>query len=144
MNSIKDKKAVLAVVKFQVPAVKATPAPPVGSQIGKYGINITKFCKEFNDKTANIEPNAPVPVVLTIYVDKNFTFVTKSLPVSYLLKKVVQVKGSKKYAAQSDLEHIYKQKILNLTAHTKEAAYRSLIGTAKSMGVEIKQDIENE
>lgn len=137
-------KKVDAIVKLQIPAGKATPAPPVGSALGPHGINIMGFCKEFNEKTNKLAGNI-IPVVLTVYQDHSFSFITKSPPASDLIKKAVKVeKGSGVpnktkvgTITQAQLEEIAETKKVDLNAASVEAAKRMIAGTARSMGIEV-------
>ena len=138
-------KKVTAIVKLQVPAAKATPAPPIGPALGQRGLNIMEFCKAFNAQTQQMEKGSPIPVVITIYADRSFTFITKTPPASVLLVKAAKIdKGSgepnknkvgKVTAAQ--IEEIAKLKMVDMTAKDLEAACRTISGTARSMGIEI-------
>jgi len=137
------KKAV-AVVKLQIPAGKASPAPPVGPALGQRGINIMQFCKEFNERTANQE-GIVIPVEITVYQDRSFTFITKTPPVSALLKKYAGLeKGSgepnKKKAgriSRDQLKEIAQLKLPDLNTNNLEAAMKMVEGTARSMGIEV-------
>ncbi len=137
-------KKVETYIKLQVPAGSANPSPPVGPALGQHGLNIMDFCKAFNAQTQSMEVNLPVPVVITVYSDKSFTFITKTPPVSFLLKKAAGVpKGSDtpntnkvgKVDCQQ-LEEIAKVKEPDLTAADMDAAVRTIAGTARSMGIE--------
>src|SRR5690554_4910007 len=139
-------KKVMAVVKLQIPAGKATPAPPVGTALGPHGVNIMQFTKEFNAKTAD-QAGMIIPVVLTVYADRSFTFITKTPPAPVLIKKAVGIdSGSgepnkKKVAkiSKADLEEIAKIKMPDLNAGSVEAAMSMVAGTARSMGVEVEE-----
>lgn len=139
-------KKVTAVVKLQIPAGKATPAPPVGTALGPHGVNIMGFVKEFNARTAD-QVGMIIPIVLTVYQDRSFTFITKTPPVAVLIKKAVGVeKGSgepnkKKVATLSKVkcEEIAKLKMPDLNANTVEAAMNLVAGTARSMGVNVEK-----
>ncbi|MFA9423347.1 MAG: 50S ribosomal protein L11 [Sedimentibacter sp.] len=139
-------KKVTAIVKLQIPAGKATPAPPVGTALGPHGVNIMGFCKEFNARTAD-EAGMIIPIVLTVYQDRSFTFITKTPPVAVLIKKAVGIeKGSgepnkKKVATLSKekCEEIAKVKMPDLNANTVEAAMNLVAGTARSMGVVVEK-----
>ena len=139
-------KKVTAIVKLQIPAGKATPAPPVGTALGPHGVNIMGFCKEFNAKTAD-QAGMIIPVVLTVYQDRSFTFITKTPPVAVLIKKAIGIeKGSgepnkKKVATLSKekCEEIAKLKLPDLNANTVEAAMNLVAGTARSMGVTVEK-----
>lgn len=137
-------KKVEAYIKLQVPAGSANPSPPVGPALGQHGLNIMEFCKAFNAKTQELEANLPVPVVITVYSDKSFTFITKTPPASVLLRKAAGIaKGSgvpnrdkvgKVNRAQ--LEEIATTKMPDITAADMDAAVRTIAGTARSMGIE--------
>ena len=137
-------KKIQSYVKLQVPAGQANPSPPVGPALGQHGLNIMEFCKAFNAQTQNVEPGLPVPVIVTIYSDKSFTFVSKTTPASILLKKAAGVKSgsgtpnSEKVGKvnRSQLEEIAKTKESDLTAASVDAAVRTIAGTARSMGIE--------
>ena len=139
-------KKVTAVVKLQIPAGKATPAPPVGTALGPHGVNIMGFCKEFNARTAD-EAGMIIPVVLTVYQDRSFTFITKTPPVAVLIKKAVGIESGsaepnkKKVAtlSKAKCEEIARLKMPDLNANTVEAAMRLVAGTARSMGVEVEK-----
>lgn len=131
-------------IKFQLPAGKATPAPPVGPALGQYGVNIAAFTKEFNERTKN-DIGSVIPVVITVYADRSFTFITKTPPVANLIKKVCNIeKGSgvpnkDKVAkiTKEDVRKIAEQKMSDLNATTIEAAMKMVAGTARSMGVTV-------
>lgn len=137
-------KKVAAVVKLQIPAGKATPAPPVGPALGQHGVNIMAFVKEYNERTAN-QVGLIVPVEITVYEDRSFTFVTKTPPTSVLIKKALGIEtGSSAPNRQkvgqltrAKLREIAETKMPDLNAHDIEAAMRMVEGTARSMGVEI-------
>ncbi len=137
-------KKVQAYVKLQVPAGKANPSPPVGPALGQHGVNIMEFCKQFNAYTQNLEAGLPTPVVITVYADRSFTFVTKTPPASVLLRKALGIeKGSPTPNAtkvgkvtRAQIEDIAKIKTPDLTAADLEAAVRTIAGTARSMGIE--------
>lgn len=137
-------KKITGYIKLQIPAGKATPAPPVGSALGPHGVNIVNFTKEFNDRTRKDE-GLTIPVVITVYADKSFTFITKSPPAAVLIKKAIGLeKGSgepnkKKVSkiSRKDLEDIAEKKAEDLNASSLEAAVRMIAGTARSMGVEV-------
>lgn len=139
-------KKVEAYVKLQVPAGKANPSPPIGPALGQRGLNIMEFCKAFNAQTQHLEPGLPIPVVITAYSDRSFTFVTKTPPASVLLKKAAGLKSgsatpnTKKVATLqlAQLEEIAKAKEPDLTAASLEAAVRSIAGTARSMGIVVE------
>jgi len=137
-------KKIEAYVKLQVPAGKANPSPPVGPALGQHGLNIMDFCKAFNAQTQNLEPGMPVPVVITVYSDRSFTFLMKTPPASILLKKAAKIKSgsgepnTKKVGKvnRAQLEEIAKTKEPDLTAADMDAAVRTIAGTARSMGLE--------
>jgi len=140
-------KKVKAIVKLQLPAGKATPAPPVGPALGQHGVNIMEFCKAFNAKTQGQE-GMIIPVVVTIFADRSFTFVTKTPPASILLKRAAQIaKGSGQpnrekvgRVTRSQVVEIARTKLPDLNTEDLEAAVRSVEGTAKSMGLEVVED----
>jgi len=137
-------KKVVAIVKLQIPAGKATPAPPVGPALGQHGVNIMEFCKSYNEKTAR-QAGTIVPVEITIFADRTFTFVTKTPPASVLLKKAAGLeKGSgepnKKKAGRvtrQQIREIAESKMPDLNTKDVEAAMRMIEGTARSMGIEV-------
>ena len=139
-------KKVEAYIKLQIPAGKANPSPPVGPALGQRGVNIMEFCKAFNAATQTMEQGLPTPVVITVYSDRSFTFVTKTAPASVLLKKAANIKSgsgtpnSVKVATlqRADLELIAKTKEPDLTAGSLDAAVRSIAGTARSMGIVVE------
>ena len=139
-------KKVVGFVKLQVPAGKANPSPPIGPALGQRGLNIMEFCKAFNAQTQGVEPGLPLPVVITAYSDKSFTFIIKTPPTSVLIRKAVKVeKGSAKpnsdkvgRLTRAQVEQIAKQKQPDLTAADLEAAMRTVAGSARSMGVEVE------
>lgn len=139
-------KKVIALVKLQIPAGKATPAPPVGTALGPHGVNIMQFTKEFNAKTAD-QAGMIIPVVLTVYGDRSFSFITKTPPAPILIKKAVGIESGsgepnkKKVAkiSKADLEEIAKIKMPDLNAGSLEAAMSMVAGTARSMGVEVEE-----
>lgn len=139
-------KKIEAYIKLQVAAGKANPSPPVGPALGQRGVNIMEFCKAFNASTQNLEPGSPVPVVITVYSDRSFTFVTKTPPASFLLKKAAGIKsGSKRpnsdkvgKVTRAQLEEIAAIKKNDMTASDTDAAVRSLAGSARSMGLEVE------
>lgn len=139
-------KKVQAYIKLQVAAGQANPSPPVGPALGQHGVNIMEFCKAFNAQTQGIEPGAPVPVIITVYSDRSFTFVMKTPPASFLLKKAAGVKSgsgepnTKKVGkvSRAQLEEIVKMKAPDLTAADMDAAVRTIAGSARSMGLEVE------
>lgn len=139
-------KKIQGYVKLVVPAGKANPSPPIGPALGQAGVNIMEFCKGFNAQTQGMEPGMPVPVVITVYVDRTFTFVMKTPPASYFIKKAAKLdKGSGatgKEAAvgkvtTAQLREIAAQKIKDMNAANIDAAVKTLAGTARSMGVQV-------
>lgn len=139
-------KKVVGYVKLQIPAGKANPSPPVGPALGQRGLNIMEFCKAFNAATQNLEPGLPIPVVITAYSDRSFTFETKTPPAAVLLKKAAGIQSgsgqpnTKKVAKLqvSHLEDIAKTKEPDLTAGSLAAAVRTIAGTARSMGIDVE------
>jgi large subunit ribosomal protein L11 len=137
-------KKVVAQIKLQVTAGKANPSPPIGPALGQHGVNIMDFCKAFNARTANDE-GMIIPVLITVYQDRTFTFITKTPPASVLLKKAAKIaKGANDpkrnkvgKVTRQLVEEIAKQKMSDLNAYTPEAAYKIIEGTARSMGIEI-------
>ena len=139
-------KKTSAYVKLQVPAGDANPSPPVGPALGQHGVNIMDFCKEFNARTQGLEKGMPVPVVIEIFSDRSFTFVTKTPPASVLLKKAAKLdKGSGRPNTEkvgkvnrAQLEDIAKAKMPDITAADMDAAVRTIAGSARSMGLEVE------
>ena len=139
-------KKVTGYIKLQVAAGKANPSPPVGPALGQKGVNIMEFCKAFNAATQSMEVGMPIPVVITVYSDKSFTFITKTPPASVLLKKAMGLKsGSARpnsdkvgKISRVQLEEIAKTKEPDLTAANLDAAVRTIAGTARSMGLEVE------
>ena len=139
-------KKVDAYIKLQVAAGKANPSPPIGPALGQRGVNIMEFCKAFNAATQQQEPGLPIPVVITVYTDKSFTFIMKTPPASVLLKKAAGIKSGspvpnkQKVAVlqRAQLEEIAKQKEPDLTAADLDAAVRTIAGTARSMGIDVE------
>lgn len=133
-------------LKLQVPAGQANPSPPIGPALGQRGINIMEFCKAFNAKTQEMEKGAPVPVVITIFQDKSFTFEMKTPPVSFFLKKAAKLqKGGSEPGrstagsiSQAQLREIAEQKMTDLNANTVEAAMQMVAGSARSMGLKVE------
>jgi len=139
-------KKIVGFIKLQVPAGKANPSPPIGPALGQRGLNIMEFCKAFNAQTQGVEPGLPIPVVITAYADKSFTFVMKTPPASVLIKKAAKIdKGSAKphtdkvgKLTRGQVEEIAKAKMKDLTAADLEAAVRTVAGSARSMGVTVE------
>ena len=139
-------KKVVGIIKLHVPAGKANPSPPIGPALGQRGLNIMEFCKAFNAATQNLEPGMPIPVVITAFGDRSFTFVTKSPPNTYFLKKAAGIeKGSQSTGKGSSvgrvtmtqIREIAEQKMQDLNAKDIDGACRMLIGSARSMGLEV-------
>jgi large subunit ribosomal protein L11 len=138
-------KKVKTQIKLQVPAGQANPAPPIGPALGQHGVNIMDFCKQFNERTKKLEPGMPIPVVITVYEDRSFTFITKMPPVSSLIRKACKIpKGSGEpnknkvgKLTRKQLEEIAKEKMPDLNTKDLEKAIEMVKGTARSMGVEI-------
>ncbi len=136
-------KKIDSYIKLQVPAGQANPSPPVGPALGQHGINIMEFCKAFNALTQSMEPGLPVPVIITVYSDKSFTFITKTTPASHLLKKAAGISSGSGTpntdkvgkVSRAQLEEIAKSKEPDLTAADLDAAVRIIAGTARSMGI---------
>ena len=139
-------KKIVGFIKLQVPAGKANPAPPIGPALGQRGLNIMEFCKAFNAQTQKVEPGLPLPVVITAYADKSFSFIIKTPPVTVLIKKAAKIdKGSSKphtdkvgKLTRKQAEEIAKMKQPDLTAADLDAAVRTIAGSARSMGVEVE------
>ncbi|NNE05800.1 MAG: 50S ribosomal protein L11 [Xanthomonadales bacterium] len=139
-------KKVLAYIKLQIPAGQANPSPPVGPALGQHGVSIMDFCKAFNAQTQKDEPGLPTPVVITVYADRSFTFITKTPPAAVLLRKAAGIaKGSGEPNTEKvgsvnrqQLEEIVKTKTPDLTAASMDAGVRTIAGTARSMGIEVE------
>ena len=139
-------KKIEAYVKLQVPAGQANPSPPVGPALGQHGVNIMEFCKAFNAQSQSMEPGMPIPVVITVYNDRSFTFITKTPPASVLLKKAAGIKsGSGRPNTEkvgkvnrAQLEEIATTKMPDLTAADMDAAVRTIAGSARSMGLDVE------
>ncbi len=139
-------KKVVGIIKLQVPAGKANPSPPIGPALGQRGLNIMEFCKQFNAATQKLEPGLPIPVEITAFADKSFTFVMKTPPAGVLIKKALKIeKGSARpnkekvgKLTRAQAEEIAKTKAPDLTAADLEAAVRTIAGSARSMGVEVE------
>jgi len=139
-------KKIVGFVKLQVPAGKANPSPPIGPALGQRGLNIMEFCKAFNAQTQGVEPGLPLPVVITAYADKSFTFVIKTPPATVLIKKAIKLdKGSARAhmdkvgkITRAQLEEIAKTKMKDMTAADLDAAVRTIAGSARSMGVNVE------
>ena len=138
-------KKVTGLIKLQIPAGKANPSPPVGPALGQHGVNIMGFCKEFNAATKD-QPGMVIPVVITVYQDKSFTFITKSPPASILLKKAAGIASGSKQPNKDKVGKVTRKQVLDivklkskdLNAVNEEAAFRVITGTARSMGIEVQ------
>ena len=139
-------KKIIGFIKLQVPAGKANPSPPIGPALGQRGLNIMEFCKTFNAQTQGMEPGLPIPVVITAFADKSFTFIMKTPPATVLIKKAIGLqKGSAKpltnkvgTLTRAQCEAIATQKMPDLTAGDLEAAVRTIAGSARTMGVTVE------
>ena len=139
-------KKIQAYIKLQVGAQDANPSPPVGPALGQHGVNIMEFCKAFNAKTQSMEKGMPIPVIISVYEDRSFTFETKTPPASFLLKKVAGItKGSGEpntnkvgSVTRAQLEEIAKMKDADLTAADMDAAVRTIAGSARAMGLDVE------
>ena len=139
-------KKVTNYIKLQVPAGQANPSPPVGPALGQHGVNIMEFCKAFNAATQSVEAGLPIPVVITVYSDRSFTFITKTPPAAILLQKAAGIKkgsgtpNTEKVGKvnRAQLEEIDTTKMPDLTAADMDAAVRTIAGTARSMGIEVE------
>jgi large subunit ribosomal protein L11 len=137
-------KKVTGIIKLQIPAGQANPAPPVGPALGQHGVNIMGFCKEFNAKTKD-QPGMVIPVIITVYQDKSFTFITKSPPASILLKKAAGITAGSKQPNKDKVGKVTRKQVLeivklkakDMNANSEEAAFRVVSGTARSMGIEV-------
>ena len=138
-------KKVVGYIKLQVPAGKANPSPPIGPALGQRGLNIMEFCKAFNAATQNLEPGMPIPVVITAYGDRSFTFITKTPPNTYFLKKAAGLdkgsqtpgKGTVGRVTMAQVRDIAQKKMVDLNAKDIEGAMQMIIGSARSMGLEV-------
>ena len=139
-------KKIVGFIKLQVPAGKANPSPPIGPALGQRGLNIMEFCKAFNAQTQGVEPGLPLPVVITAFADKSFTFIIKTTPATVLIKKAIKLeKGSPNALStkvgkitRAQLEEIAKTKFKDMNAANVDAAVRTLAGSARSMGVTVE------
>jgi large subunit ribosomal protein L11 len=140
-------KKIAGYVKLQVPAGKANPSPPIGPALGQAGLNIMEFCKQFNAQTQNIEEGMPIPVVITAYADRSFSFTTKTPPASFLLKRAAGIeKGAADVSQQTvatvtldQVKQIAEQKMADLNAKDMEGAVQMIKGSARSMGIEVAE-----
>jgi len=141
-------KKIQGYIKLQVPAGQANPSPPIGPALGQQGVNIMEFCKQFNALTQKMEQGMPIPVVITVYADRSFTFVSKSPPASYFIKKAAKLAGGSKEPGRTSvgtvtmtqLREIATVKMADLNANDVEAACRMLAGSARSMGIQVTGD----
>ncbi|NBS03427.1 MAG: 50S ribosomal protein L11 [Rhizobiales bacterium] len=139
-------KKIVGFIKLQVPAGKANPSPPIGPALGQRGLNIMEFCKAFNAQTQGVEPGLPLPVVITAFADKSFTFIIKTPPATVLIKKAIKLdKGSARphsdkvgKITRAQLEEIAKTKMKDMTAADLDAAVRTIAGSARSIGVTVE------
>ena len=139
-------KKIEGYIKLQVPAGAANPAPPIGPALGQQGVNIMEFCKQFNAQTQKLEKGLPIPVIITVYADRSFTFVMKTPPAAVLIRKAIGIEkgsGTPNSAkvgkiSRKQLEEIAKMKQLDLTAADLDAAVRTIAGSARSMGVDVE------
>jgi large subunit ribosomal protein L11 len=139
-------KKIVGYVKLQVPAGSATPSPPIGPALGQRGLNIMEFCKAFNAATQEMEKGSPIPVVITAYADKSFTFVMKTPPVSYFIKKAVNLKSGSKLPGKesagtitsAQIRDIAEKKMKDLNADSVDAAMSMIAGSARSMGIQVE------
>ena len=140
-------KKVVGLIKLQVPAGKANPSPPIGPALGQRGLNIMEFCKAFNAQTQKIEKNTPIPVIITTYQDRSFTFEMKTPPVSYFLKKAAKLDSGSKTpgrevigeVSKKQVREIAEQKMKDLNCDTIEAAMKMIEGSARSMGLKVAE-----
>ena len=138
-------KKVTGYIKLQIPAGQANPSPPVGPALGQQGVNIMAFCKDFNAKTSQMEKGSPIPVVITIYGDKSFTFEMRTPPVSYFIKKAAKLESGSKTPGRdkagkitkAQVKEIAEKKMNDLNCNTVAAAMRMVEGSARSMGIEV-------
>ncbi|MFH1958117.1 MAG: 50S ribosomal protein L11 [bacterium] len=141
------KKKLKTAIKLQIPAASANPAPPVGPALGQHGVNIMEFCKQFNEKTKNEEAGMIIPVIISVYEDRSFTFITKVPPVSALIKKAVGIakasgvpnKEKKGTLTMEQVEEIARKKVADLNTENMASAVRMVKGTARSMGIEVTE-----
>jgi large subunit ribosomal protein L11 len=139
-------KKITAYVKLQVPAGSANPSPPIGPALGQHGLNIMEFCKQFNAQTQKVEKGLPLPVIITVYSDKSFTFILKTPPATVLIKKAIGIEKGSSVAnknkvgkiTRKQLEEIAKVKMPDLNCHDLDAAVRIIAGSARQMGVDVE------
>lgn len=140
-------KKIVGYIKLQVPSGKANPSPPIGPALGQRGLNIMEFCKSFNAQTQSMDPGIPVPVVITAYADKSFSFITKTPPNTYFLKKAAGIqkgiqtpgRGIVGKVTMSQIRDIAEKKMTDMNAHDLESACKMLVGSARSMGLEVTE-----
>ena len=146
LDKEKGKKEVLGLIKLQVPSGKANPSPPIGPALGQKGLNIMEFCKQFNAATQKLEAGMPIPVVITVYGDKSFTFIMKKPPVTYYIKKAAKIESGSKAVGKDpyvgkitikQIEEIAKEKMQDLNAIDLQGAINMIKGSCVSMGVEV-------
>jgi large subunit ribosomal protein L11 len=138
-------KKITGYIKLQVPAGKANPSPPIGPALGQRGLNIMEFCKAFNAQTQSVEPGTPIPVVISVYADRTFSFVTKTPPNTFFLKKAAGIakgtqtpgRGTIGKVTMTQIREIAQTKMVDLNAHDIDAACQMIIGSARSMGLEV-------
>jgi large subunit ribosomal protein L11 len=138
-------KKVVGYIKLQVPAGQANPSPPIGPALGQRGLNIMEFCKQFNAQTQKLEPGMPIPVTITAYADRTFTFIMRTPPASYFLKKAAKVEGGSKTpgresagkVTKAQIREIAQKKMVDLNANDIDAAMKMIAGSARSMGLEV-------
>ena len=138
-------KKIVGLIKLQVPAGKANPSPPIGPALGQRGLNIMEFCKAFNAQTQKEEKNTPIPVIITIYADRSFTFEMKTPPVSYFIKKAAKLESGSKTPGRDvagsisneQVREIAQQKMKDLNTDSLDAAVKTIAGTARSMGLQV-------
>jgi large subunit ribosomal protein L11 len=139
-------KKIVGLIKLQVPAGKANPSPPIGPALGQRGLNIMEFCKAFNAATQNMDPGIPIPVVITAYGDRSFTFVTKTPPASYFLKQAARLEKGAQIVGRGNIvgrvtmaqvREIAEKKMADLNANDIDGACKMIIGSARSMGIEV-------
>ena len=138
-------KKIDAYIKLQVPAAQANPSPPIGPALGQRGLNIMEFCKQFNAQTQKMDAGTPIPVVITAFSDRTFTFVMRTPPASYFLKKAAKIESASKTPGRdsagkvttSQIREIAEKKMVDLNAHDIEAAMKMIAGSARSMGIQV-------
>ena len=144
-------KTIVGYIRLQVPAGKANPSPPIGPALGQKGLNIMEFCKQFNAQTQTLESGTPIPVIITAYSDRTFTFTTKTPPVSYLIKKAAQIEKGSKTPGRETIRSVTKEQLLeivhlkksDLNAIDETKALSMIIGSARSMGLDVVDSDKN-